>query len=107
MSGHPFLLAVISVVVGVAHKAAGKLKLQPYQTQVAAQGKAPSRAAGRPQSWHRQGALRGTSKECKLDGEWSKSVAFEETPLAGIAGRESKVQSLGASASCLRRFLLE
>lgn len=37
------------------------------------------------------------SKECKLGGEWMKSVTLEETPLDEIVvGKEGNVQSLGA-----------
>lgn len=72
-------------------KLLGKLELQPYQALVAAQGEASSRAAGCPQSWHREGAPRAKVKECKLDGDWIKSVTCEETPLDGIVGKTAKI----------------
>lgn len=89
MSGHPFLLDVCWVLLT---KLLRELELQAL---VAAQGKASSRAAGCPQSWHREGAPGGKVKECKLDGDWVKSVTFE-TVLDGIVGKESSNQCLGA-----------
>ena len=56
-----------------------------------AQGKAPSRAAGCPRNWPTEGAPRDEVKECKLDGDWTKSVTFEETPWDG---KEDNVHSL-------------
>lgn len=78
----------------------GKLELQPHQARVMAQARLPQRQLGipraEPDAWCREGAPRGMLMECKLDGEWIKSVIFEKTLLDGGVGKEDSVQSLGA-----------